>query len=385
MHVYHEKLKQQALDAVVKEALTAVIMCIQKSSVFFNDFKSHHPRARELCDWLQTHNMSSYTGVIARHGISSVYALSLLDVGSAVPVLADDLSCCETRMQSIATLTRAVSLAKSSELSLPLSVRLNRFIDSEASVLSAMYSSCVIDAALYKQEIIFFAFFCAASCACLGAFTLRIVDEPFLSISYIMNPLLWFIMSACFLFLGAWPVAFGGSVFEVLSTDFKPRNVIACALICIPFIWTIIIVYIKAARFGSISFGHSILYEAALRQGALTTSYDTCYLYEFFVMHSVQCIGLFMGDAFIYSRQELAFRTMILALLFFTVFASFGFSEIITIDNRPTLRFLCALLSAGLSLTLVTFQYLNAYSKSKAADLLKHDDAACKKKWEVGG
>jgi hypothetical protein len=382
MHLYHAKLRQQALDAVVKEALTAVVMCIQTSSVFIHDFKLHHPRARELCDWLRTHSMSKYTGVIARHGISSVHALSLLDVGSAIPVLAEDcaLSCCETRMQSIVTLSRAVALAKSSELSLPLSARLNRFIDTEASILSALYSSCGCDAVFCKPTYLIMLILVSIVTACAGVFEMGIVDESFLSVSMFMNPLFWFILSASTLCVGLWPVAFGGSIFKIPSTEFKPRNIAVGVIVCMPVIWTIIIIYTKAVYFGSISLSHSIHCEAALQKGALMVSFNTCYLYELCVVHSVQFIGFFSVGAFVYSKQEFAFRTMILAALF-ADFASFGFNEIIIFDNQQTLRVIFALIAFGASMFLLTFESLNAYSKIEAATMLKDDVAAYKEKW----
>jgi hypothetical protein len=383
MHVYHQKLKQQAVDVVVKEALTAVIMCIQQSSAFIDDFKVHHPRARELCDWLQANNMSSYTGVLARHGISSVYALSLLDVGSAVPVLAVDcsLSCGETPMKAITCLSRAVALAKSSELSLSLSVRLNRFIDTEASVLSALYSSCGLDTALAKKEILVLALCCSFCSACLCAFTLKIVDEPFLSVSILVNPLFWLIFSVMLLLLGAWPAAFGGSIFEIPSTEFKPRKIFAFVFLCVPCIWNIIVVYIKAAHFGGISFSHSVLCEAALRNGALTVSFDTCYLYELFVIHAVQCIAFFMSSAACLFRQELAFRVFVLTCSL-SDYAFLGFNEMIIFDNQSTLRYICVTLAIALIFILLTFEGFHAYSKSKASKLLQDDDAAYKEKWK---
>jgi hypothetical protein len=381
-HDKHDKLREQALDKVVKEALTAVVMCIQTSSVFIHDFKLHHPRARELCDWLRTHSMSKYTGVIARHGITSVHALLLLDVGSAIPVLAEDCapSCTETRMQSIVALSRAVALAKSSELSLPLSARLNRFVDTEASILSALYSSCGCDAVFCKPTYLIMLILVSIVSACAGVFEMGIVDESFLSVSMVMNPLFWFIMSASTLCVGLWPVAFGGSIFKIPSTEFKPRIIAVGVIVCIAVIWTIIIIYTKAVYFGSISLSHSIHCEAALQKGALTVSFDTCYLYELFVVHSVQFIGLLSAGAFVYSKQEFAFRTMILAALF-ADFASFGFNEIIIFDNQQTLRVIFALIAVVASMFLLTFESLNAYSKIEAATMLKVDVAAYKEKW----
>jgi hypothetical protein len=207
MNLYDKQLKQQAIGAAVKEIVTAVTMCIQQSSVFMDDFKAHHPRARELCDWLQMHNLSHYTGIIARHGITSVHALSVLDVGSAVPILAEDcaLSCGESRMQAIVCLSSAVAKARSSELSLPLAARFDRFVDTDASVLSAIFSSCGIDTILTKWEILSVLLLLFLMSLSIGAFVLDIVDHPFLCISSVANPIFWFVLSACALYLSIGP------------------------------------------------------------------------------------------------------------------------------------------------------------------------------------
>ena len=383
MFVFPKQLKQQALDAVVKDVMTAVTMCIHESSVFLDDFKAHHPRARELLDWLQTHNLSRYAGVIARHGVTSVYALSLLDVSSTVPIIADDcaLSSGESRIQAIVSLSRAVAVAKSSELSLSLSERFNRFVDTESSVLSALFSSCGVDAALAKAPLLLLLLLSSFICANMGTFVINILDEPFLSVCLVVNPLFWFFFSAALFCLATWPFFFGGSMFRVPSTEFKPRKIAAAALLFFPWMSTIIVVYIKAGYFGSISFRNSILCDAALRHGALTVSYDTCYLYEIFVVYPVQFIAFCASSALIYERQELAFRafcvTAVMAVVLF-----FGLMSMVTHVNLLALRLICGGILATCICGLSLFEGLNMLSKRKASQLLKHDENLYTEKWD---
>jgi hypothetical protein len=382
MFLYDKKLKQQAIGAVVQELITAVTMCIQQSSFFLDDFKAHHPRARELCDWLHTHNMSRYTGIIARHGITSVYALSVLDIGSAVPILAEDcaLSCGESRMQAIVSLSRAVAISKSSELSLPLSARFNRFVDSDASALSALFSSCGVDTGLSKFPILIFALFASVVSVNAGIFVLNILDQPFLSVSIVVNPVFWFILAAILFLTALWPFAFGGSISRVPSTEFKPRLILVSALLLVPCVGTIIIVYIKAVHFESIAFSHSILCQAALERGVLTVSFDACYLYELFGIHLVQCIGFFTVAALVYAKQELALRAGILAVISaFSLF--FGFIEIVTFPNLQSMRTVCSAVLAVCAAAFILFEGLRVFSQNEAAKALRDAEAQYTKMW----
>jgi hypothetical protein len=348
-----------------------------------DDFKAHHPRARELCDWLQTHNLSKYTGIMARHGITSVYALSVLDVGSAIPILAEDcaLSCGESRMQAIVSLSRAVAMAQSSELSLPLSARFNRFVDNDASVLSAIFSSCGIDTVLTKWEILsvlLLLFFMSSS---VGTFVLDIVDHPFLSVSLVANPLFWFATSALWFCLSTWPILFGGSIFRVPSTEFKPRKIAVVAFLFLPCMSTIILVYMKAVHFGSVAFSNSILCQAAYERRVLTVSYDACYLYEVFVIFPVQFICWCATSAVLYSRQELVLRIFLCSLM--GTFSTFsGFIEMLQLENLRPLRILSGGFIAIICLASVIFESLNQLSKRKAAAHLENDEEKYDEIWE---
>ncbi len=383
MAAYHQELKEHAIRAAVNEIITAVTMCIQQSSVFVDDFKAHHPRARELCDWLQLLNMSKYTGFLARHGITSVYALSVLDVGSAVPILAEDcaLSCGESRSQAIVSLSRAVAMAKSSELSLPLSVRFNRFVDTDASVLSALFSTCGIDTVLSKWEFLTFGCVVSFCCANLGTFVLDIVDHPFLSISLFSNPLFYFIISASCLSCSIWPIFCGGSAFCVPPSEFKPRKLLALGFFSMPCMSTFILVYIKAVHFGSIAFSHSILCQAAVERGALTVSYDTCYLYEMFVIFPVQCISHYTASAFFYSKQEFAYRGAISSFLVIGI-VFFCFIEMFEFENLRPLRILTVGLIVLFTCLVFFFESLNMFSKRKAAAFLKKDEEEHNRMWD---
>jgi hypothetical protein len=137
----------------------------------------------------------------------------------------------------------------------------------------------------------------------------------------------------------------------------------------------------KAVHFGSIAFKHSILCQAALERGTLSVSYDTCYLYEAFVIFPVQFICFCAGSALIYARQELVLRALVCSLL--CVLSSFsGFIEMFQFENQLTLRILSGGLIVILIFILVIFEGLNMFSKRKAAAHLKKDKDNYNDKWK---
>ncbi len=387
MHVYHDKLRQQALDVIVHEAVTAVAMCIQGSSSFIDDFVAHHPRARELCDWLQGHSMAHCTGTIARHGINSVYSLSLVDAGVVVPALAEDfvLSFGQTRVQAIATLSRAIALAKYSPLSLPLSVRCNSFVDKDASILSAVFSSCGVDTILTKPPmlIVFLIFSFAFLVAAI--FTMRLVSQPFLAVSIGLNPLFWLIMSASSFLLGTWPFAYGGSTLNIPATTFKPRKLAAASAIFCACLCTAIVAYIKFVYFDTIALNHSIFCEYSLREdrleeGLVSVSFNTCYLYELFGIYLVQMVALCVFSATIYFKQEVASRALLSAVIIIC-FSFLVFNEMLSLDNYLLLRGLgITAVSIG-AVVLIILESNHWYSKKMASKLLLNDEDVYNSKW----
>jgi hypothetical protein len=279
------------------------------------------------------------------------------------------------------SLSRAVAMAKSSELSLPLSVRFNRFVDTEASVLSALFSTCGVDTILTKYQILSLMLLVSIVVFNFGVFVLDIVEQSFLSVSFVSNPLFWFVVAVVFLCISIWPIFYGGSIFCVPSTEFKPRKFIGAFLLFFPCMSTSILVYIKAVHFGTIAFNHSILCRAALERGSLTVSFDTCYLYETFVIFPVQFVGFCALSAVLYVRQELAFRMVIFGLIW-SLIAFFGFVEMLQFENLLPLRVLSVALICALIAAFLLFEGLNKLSKRLASAHLQKDEEKYNAIWK---
>jgi hypothetical protein len=138
----------------------------------------------------------------------------------------------------------------------------------------------------------------------------------------------------------------------------------------------------KAVHFGSIAFNHSILCESALERNELTVSFDTCYLYEVFVIFPIQFIGFCTMSALAYERQELAFRSFIFGLL--AALSTFsGFVEMFRFQNFIfALRHFSGGLIGVVFLILITFETFNKFSKKKAVEYLKKDEKNYNKIWD---
>jgi hypothetical protein len=96
---------------------------------------------------LRNHKLGYYGSIFAAHGISSVRAVSLLDGDvNTVPNLAEE-GAAVTKNTVIAETSRLLGViaeAKASELSLPLDKRAFYFKDSDASLLTMLYSSSAV-------------------------------------------------------------------------------------------------------------------------------------------------------------------------------------------------------------------------------------------------
>jgi hypothetical protein len=141
-----------------------------------------------------------------------------------------------------------------------------------------------------------------------------------------------------------------------------------------------LLVYIKAVHFGSIAFSYSILCQSAFERGTLAVSFDTCYLYEMFVVYPVQFVTFCATSAFAYARQEFAFRSLIFTL--FGINSTFwGFVEMLQFENLRLLRIFVGVVIAVVFVAFVSFESFNMFSKKKAAAHLKKDEENYNTKW----
>jgi hypothetical protein len=252
-------------------------------------------------------------------------------------------------------------------------------VDTEASVLSAMYSSCGIDAILAKPRYLLLALMNAFACFAAGLLSLRLSVQPFLSVAAAVNPAFWFLLSGMFFCCSMWPFAYGGSLLRVPSTEFKPHRIISVfCVICTCYALTVIL-YMKAVYFDTADFTHSILCEAALLKGTLSVSFNMCYQYEI----SICIIQIIWVAAMCYAvcfKQEQSVRMFMCGGIFIASSAT-GFNEMGVFNYTALIR-ICGIFFVGLLVThLAAFEILNWLSKKKASKLLEDDEHLYHLKW----
>ncbi len=117
-------------------------------------FAQNNPHGTELIDFLSEIDSSYLSRFLIKHNISSVASLAgLQQIESSILGLAQDIStaCKRPMIEESLKVKRAVSEAAASTLSLPLKTRLANFVDRDASVLTAIYSSSAGDIMLSKS------------------------------------------------------------------------------------------------------------------------------------------------------------------------------------------------------------------------------------------
>jgi hypothetical protein len=119
-----------------------------------SSFAQYNPHGSELIDFLSEIDSSYLSRFLIKHNVSSVASLAgLKEIESSVLGLAQETSkaCKRPIIEEALKIKRAINEAAASELSLPLKKRLTNFVDREASVLTAMYSSSACDIMLSKS------------------------------------------------------------------------------------------------------------------------------------------------------------------------------------------------------------------------------------------
>jgi hypothetical protein len=138
----------------------------------FRLFNMNCAQLYELFDFLSELNIPYYTGILASHKITSVSQLALLSDScstKAVQLIAEK-GCRHAHTSSLASelvkLRAAVVAAKASPLSKSLNSRFENFIDSDASLVTVLQSSCLFEIVLSKKVLLAFGFAFCFVCAC---------------------------------------------------------------------------------------------------------------------------------------------------------------------------------------------------------------------------
>jgi len=154
-----------ALDHLLTVVTSKILNVVQRTVALglMENFEGSNPQAHEMVTelhgfanvpntlsqitWLRSCKLGYYGSIFAAHGISSVRAISLLDGDvTIVPHLAEEGAAVtkNTVVSETSRLLGAIADAKASELAFPLHMRAFYFKDSDASLLTMLYSSSAV-------------------------------------------------------------------------------------------------------------------------------------------------------------------------------------------------------------------------------------------------
>jgi hypothetical protein len=160
----------------VEAGAMAVIGVVADSASAFklNDLDANYAQLYELFDFLSSLNMAHYTKVFATHNITSVFDLSSLNVqdDTVIKLIAEHgvKSTDSSVAAEIVKLRSTIAAAKGSRHSKLLNDRFRDFIDQDASLVTLLQSSSLVDHVLSKTLFLALVFI-----ICLGLAIWRIV------------------------------------------------------------------------------------------------------------------------------------------------------------------------------------------------------------------
>lgn len=371
----------------IYQACTQAVLFVPE---FSEDFNIRHSMAHELSTWLDSNNMSHIMPILAHHGISSMMMLSSLGASNdVITLIAQELSAAsgQSQIQSLSGLTLLILKAKESELSKPPSWRCDRFLDYDASALSAIFSSCAVDIMLSKKYFILLLLFFGAWLSLLATFAWvshTYFDESYLTASFFSNPLELMLSSICFILVGLWPLFFGGHYKNIPKYQrFKPRYILSVCFASLLLLQTIIMMLNKSLPFDSFSLSNSLFCSSAAKKGWLETSLRSCVLFELFAIYGLQLLGYIVWFVSLNFFQRHFVRCFVGVCCSMCIMDLLKYHYVAHPDSEQDvfatifLSNLPAIVSGVAILLLASFEMMRLYSSHKAQQARHFKEAMC--------
>lgn len=137
-------------------------ICSRIQNIYMDSISFNFPQSKEFCKFLSENSMSRFAPILARHCIHSVRAFSFLDVAGFcfASVLKE---CAKTSSLSEGVesklLSDGIAIAKKSVYSESIKYRFDKFVDQDASFLTAAFSSSALDIFFSKDVGVALTFF----------------------------------------------------------------------------------------------------------------------------------------------------------------------------------------------------------------------------------
>jgi hypothetical protein len=383
-HEMRESATSAAAEVICK-ACKEIIMSVPE---FTRDFNIRHSMAYELQEWLHSFNMSQIMTIFARHGISSVSMVSSLNFSDdCISRIAEELSAASSQsyIQSLANVTLIVQRAQESELNKAPSWRCERFLDSEASAMTAMFSTSAVDIMLTKKYFLLLILLCSGGMwvLCLFAWVSHtFFPESYLTSALWSNPLELMILSISSVSLGIWPVFLGGNYENIpRNRFFKPRRLLSWSIVLLFLAQTIVLMLNKSLPFDSFSFGNSHLCEAAREKNWLRTSMNFCVFYELVAIYGLQYLGFLIWFITLNFYQKYFLRSFVVSAcsmctVDMIMYRCITVAHVQNSDFSFASQMLSAIpsiISVALLCLLICFEVLHFMNSRKARQKLKED------------
>jgi hypothetical protein len=307
--------------------------------------------------------------------------LSSLSISNdVITLIAAEISAASTQshVQSLSGLTLLIQKAKDSELSRAPSWRCARFLDSDASAKTAIFSSCAVDIMLSKKYFILLVLLCGAGFSILTIFawisqTFFPNTESYLTSNFYSNPLELLTFSISSILVGLWPLLWGGNYDQIPKNQiFKPRHILSFCFASLLLLQTIVMMLNKSIPFESFSLFNSLHCTSAAKKGWLATTLRTCVLYELLAIYGLQYLGFalwFFSLNFLQKHFVRCFVSVccimciVDTLLYYCITPSEDEQDVfaaILLSNLPAIVSGCAII------VLAVFESMRLYSTRKA-------------------
>jgi hypothetical protein len=381
------EMREVALSAAAEIICKSCKEIVLSVPEFTRDFNIRHSMAHELQAWLDAHNMSHVMPILAQHGISSIRMVASLSFSNDVIArIAEELSAAslQSQIQSLANVTLIVQMAKESELSKPPSWRCDRFLDSDASALTAIFSSCAVDIMLTKKYFVLFMLLSGGGVCLLSLFAWishTFFPESYLTANFWANPMELVVLAVSFISVGVWPLLLGGNYERIPRNRlFKPRHIISCGIAVVVLLQTIVFMLNKSLTFDAFSLFNSMQCRAARDKNWLRTSMNFCVLYELLAVYGLQYSGFILWFICLNFFQNYFLRFFVISscsmcIVDIVLYKCITVSDDVNQDAfaADLLSNLPLILSVGMACVLIVFEVLRLYSSRIAQRKLKTD------------
>jgi hypothetical protein len=398
---FNLKMRETACLAACEEIYKTCQEVILAVPEFARDFNIRHSMAHELQVWLDSNNMSHVMPILAHHGISSMMMLSSLNLSNdVITLIAGELSAAssQSQIQSLSNISLLIQKAKESELSKAPSWRCDRFVDYDASAMTAIFSSSAVDIMLSKKYFILLVLFSGAGLSLLAIFAWlshTYFAESYLTASFFSNPLELMVSSICFILVGVWPLLLGGNYEKIPKNQlFKPRHLLSFCVAFLMLLQTIVMMLNKSLPFEYFSLLNSHHCSAAAKKGWLETSLHSCVLYELLALYGLQYVGFILWFLSLNFFQKYFVRCFVGVCCSMCIMDTLLYYFMTPADSEEDvfatvfLYNLPAVVSGFAITVLAVFEYMRLYSSHKARqarDLFEAMGVYCYQENDCGG